>query len=688
MRLACRLMLAIVLTGAIASKPFTLLAQSFVHPGIDQSKADLEYMRNKVLQGEEPWKSAFDRLKAGTDSQFTAKPFAHVQRGPSGRPNIGGSELSRSASMAYNNAVLWYITKNKTYAQKTIEILNAWPPVLWHFDLNDAKLLAGWTGYQLCNAAEIIRYTGGGWNAAEINRFTEMLMTVYYPVMRFYAPNTNGNWDGALLHSIFAIAVFTDNRKMFNNAVNHYLHGSVNGSLFKYVYPSGQCQESRRDQGHVQLGLGEFAGAAQIAFTQGVDLFPIADNRLALGYEYTAGFLFGQPTHCYGTLSERVKEFRDYYEYVYRHYTERGVHVTWTKKALDYTRPRASRSILTATRVPIKQTKQASVTPRASSIGYIAGAGTSASVSIPHDAIIVHPGQSIQDALNTAAGTGRWVFIKAGLHRYSTTLKIPSGITIAGEGLETVLFLDSASTNREAMVNATDDLQNVTIRDLVIEGSNKLDHGRDPNNSRSYRGGYNRGGIIFRAQHEGQMKNLNFIHLTIRNCTYNGIFISGADSIQVNRCDLNENGGNAVQGFKMQHNLLFTHCRKITVKDSRMDGSPYGSGITTDQCANILISGNEIARNTYFGIQIMESRNVDVKGNLIEGNDRSGVMVEFQYKGSDNINVTNNIIHYNAGYGIEMYAAQNSHALQNKMQGNSNDTSQQKITHERMILME
>ena len=33
-------------------------AQKFVHPGIDMNPADLEYMRNQVLAGEQPWKDA------------------------------------------------------------------------------------------------------------------------------------------------------------------------------------------------------------------------------------------------------------------------------------------------------------------------------------------------------------------------------------------------------------------------------------------------------------------------------------------------------------------------------------------------------------------------------------------------------------------------------------------------------
>src|SRR6185295_439776 len=210
---------------------------------------DLAYMKDLVQKGVEPWKSAYDRLKAATDTNFAPQPFAHVMRGPYGRPNIGGNELSRSANMAYNYALVWYITHDKKYAEKAIAILNAWSPVLWDFDYNDAKLLAAWTGHVLCNAAEILRYTNAGWQQKDVASFTNMLMTVYYPLMRNYYPQANGNWDGAIIHSIMSIAIFTDNRKMFDNAIDHFLHSSVNGSLFKYVYPNGQCQETARDQG-------------------------------------------------------------------------------------------------------------------------------------------------------------------------------------------------------------------------------------------------------------------------------------------------------------------------------------------------------------------------------------------------------------------------------------------------------
>ena len=427
------------------SSTTSLSAQKFTHPGIDQTAADLEYMKKQVLAGEQPWKDAFERLKNSTNLKFEVKPFTHVVRGPYGKPNIGGDDLSKGSNMAYDCALMWYITDDKAYAQKAIEIINAWSPVIWDFDYNDAKLLAGWTGHILCNAAEILKYTDSGWQQKDIDRFNEMLMTVYYPLMRFYYPQANGNWDGAIIHSIMAIAIFTDNREMFNNAIDHFLHAPVNGSIFKYIYPSGQCQESMRDQGHVQLGLGEFAGAAKVAYTQGVDLFSIADNRIALGYEYTAQFLLGKTPHCYGKISDRAKNFRDDYEYVYRHYTSLGIDMPYTKQAADSIRSKASRSVLTAFRAPSGKEIKKQGSPLPSSIAYPAGAMEIAITKSSGNVIQVNPGQSIQEALDKAVSQNGWVLATAGLHKLPATLKIPSGVTLSGEGLSTVLFLDPSS---------------------------------------------------------------------------------------------------------------------------------------------------------------------------------------------------------------------------------------------------
>jgi hypothetical protein len=680
-------LIPLVIISAFLINPQNLPAQQFIHPGIYQTQADLEYMKKQVQAGVQPWKGAFDRLVDETDLNFEIIPHAHVLRGSYGRPNIGGDDLRKGANLAYDCALLWYITGDKEYAGKAKEIINAWSPVLWDFDYNDAKLLAGWTGHLLCNAAEILRFTGSGWEQKDIDQFTNMLMTVYYPLMRFYYPQANGNWDGAIIQSIMAIAIFTDNRKMFDNALNHFLYAPLNGSIFKYIWPNGQCQETMRDQAHVQLGLGEFAGAARIAYTQGIDLFSMAENRIALGYEFTASFLMGEKPFSYGPISDRATAIRDDYEYVYRHFTAKGVDVPFTKMAADSIRPKTTRSTLTAFRVPAGKQAVMQGTPLAYTMGYPAGAMEKPKTNFPANSFWVKPGQSLQEALDKAAGSGWWVIASAGLHTLPAPLKVPSGTTLAGEGLNTILFLDPSAGAREALVNATPDMHDVTIRDLVIEGATNPEVHSDPNSRRSYRSTAIRAGIMFMANTEGQMKNITLENITVQNCTWNGVFINASNNVKILGCDFNESGSSVVPGPRLQHNLLITRCSDVLVTGCRLVNSPHGSGIAIGHSKNVKLSNSEIARNAWYGLLITESEKISVEGNLIEGNDRSGIMAEYLNKGSVDIAIEDNIIHYNNGYALESYLTKNIKTYGNILTGNR-EPDQQKISDERFIIMQ
>jgi hypothetical protein len=193
---------------------------------------------------------------------------------------------------------------------------------------------------------------------------------------------------------------------------------------------------------------------------------------------------------------------------------------------------------------------------------------------------------------------------------------------------------------------------------------------------------------MFLAQKEGQIKDINLINLTVRNCTYNGVFINGSDNVNIICCDFNETGSNVVPGPKLVHNLLLTRCIGINVKDSRLVTSPYGSGIALAHCRDAKIDNCEVARNGYYGILVSESENVSVTGSLIEANDRSGIMFEFLFKGSENITVTNNLIQYNNGYGVESYSARKINVLNNNYAGNGNTDTQQKISEDKFIIMQ
>jgi parallel beta-helix repeat protein len=226
------------------------------------------------------------------------------------------------------------------------------------------------------------------------------------------------------------------------------------------------------------------------------------------------------------------------------------------------------------------------------------------------------------------------------------------------------------------------------ICDLVLEGAPDPDPGSDPNSRRSYRGTYNRGGFLFYGKQEGAMKNITFRNVTVRNCTFNGIFITGADQLNLICCDLNENGMSVPSGARQLHNLLLSHCSNVTISDSRMDTSPLGCGIALTNCDNVKVTNCEMARNGWYGLLISESSNIWASGNLVEANDADGIMVQYLFAGSNNITVSNNLIHYNDGYGVVSYAAKNIKSSGNKYAGNGADLkSNEKISPEKYINM-
>jgi hypothetical protein len=119
--------------------------QPIVHPGILQTRPDLEFMKAKIRAGEEPWNSAWELWLSSPAASldFEPKPFAHVIRGAYDAGDKGGLELQESADAAENHVMQWYITGNEAHARKAIDIFDAWSGTLADFSENDAMLLAG-----------------------------------------------------------------------------------------------------------------------------------------------------------------------------------------------------------------------------------------------------------------------------------------------------------------------------------------------------------------------------------------------------------------------------------------------------------------------------------------------------------------------------------------------------------------
>lgn len=344
--------LFLAVCGMILTFSNKMAAQSFVHPGILHSNADLERMRDAVAHQQEPVWSGYQCFIEDGASQYT-----YTIQGPSdtiGRnPGISGP-YDNDANAAYQNAIMWSITGDKRYAATAIKIINAWSSTLKAITGRDAVLMAGLGPFKMVNAAEIVRYTHAGWQAADIAKTEKHFKDVIYPVIRNYAPFANGNWDAAAMKTCMSIGVFCNDRQIFEDALRYYTQGWGNGCLQNYIVSEhGQIQESGRDQPHSQLGIGMLAECCAIAWNQGLDLYGYDNNLLLDGFEYVAKYNLGNDDipfkewldrtgkyHHFKISDKGRAQLRPLYEQVFAHYvTLKGLSAPYVKQVVNKIRP-------------------------------------------------------------------------------------------------------------------------------------------------------------------------------------------------------------------------------------------------------------------------------------------------------------------------------------------------------------
>ncbi len=343
----------------VAFLPLRAASVSFVHPGLLHTGADLDRMKNAVAAQTSPIYQGYVAFAADSHSSLTyTKQGAFAT---AGRTN-NTTALHNDAHAAYQQAIMWAVTGNSTYANKAIQILNSWSSTMVTVDSTDGPLVA-LDGYLFVNAAEIIRYTNAGWASADIARCEAWFRELWYPTVENFAYYANGNFEGAAIKAMMSIGVFCNDRAVFERAVRYYLDGAGNGRLTYYVVnEDGQGQESSRDQGHAMLGIGLLAEAAQIGWNQGANLFQAANNRLLKGFEYTASYNLGNTvpytlyldrsgkygaggsTNNFTDISSDGRGvYRPIFEMVWNHYLYRAnvsaTSVTYTKQFADANRP-------------------------------------------------------------------------------------------------------------------------------------------------------------------------------------------------------------------------------------------------------------------------------------------------------------------------------------------------------------
>lgn len=321
----------------------------FQHPGLLHSSTDLSRIRGGVKHRVQPLYSGFEKFRDDPHSQLSYRP-AGASEEVGRNPTIRASALEGDSNAAYQLALMGHILEDTRYFRLCATILDDWASTLKRITGADAILCAGLSPFKLVNAAELLRMSAGDWPETNIRLFAQFLRTVVLPVIYDFAPFANGNWDTATLKTMMAIAIFSDDAALFDRALVYYMYGCGDGRLEHYIYPTGQCQESGRDQQHTQLGLAHMGDCCEMAWHQGLDLYGAMDNRLLRGFEYTAQYeargevpfvtdIDQTGKYRHAVISPR-SPLRPVYEQIFNHYvTRRGIAAPWTEKAAAKIRP-------------------------------------------------------------------------------------------------------------------------------------------------------------------------------------------------------------------------------------------------------------------------------------------------------------------------------------------------------------
>ncbi|WP_329207208.1 alginate lyase family protein [Streptomyces sp. NBC_00683] len=322
--------------GAAPDRAATAAAPAaFTHPGVLVSRPQLDFVRAKVQAGAQPWKGAYDQMLASKYASLTrtAKPRAVVECGSYSNPNYGCTDEREDAIAAYTLSLAWYIGQDSRYAQKAIQIMDAWSNVITDHTNSNAPLQTGWAGSSWPRAAEIIKYTYSSWPNS--GRFGTMLRNVYLPEVT-NGSHSNGNWELSMTEAAIGIAVFLEDRAAYDKAVTKfrgrvpaYIYVTADGSLPKAApgsgldtrdeiisywqgqstFMDGLSQETCRDLTHTGYGLSAISHIAETSRIQGQDLYPEVADRLRHALGLHAKYQLGTAVPsslCGGSLKDSL----------------------------------------------------------------------------------------------------------------------------------------------------------------------------------------------------------------------------------------------------------------------------------------------------------------------------------------------------------------------------------------------
>lgn len=223
----------------------------FEHPGIWHSHEDLERIRIGVQDEKEPWHTAYGQFK--NDEYSLAN---YTMQGPKTVLSRGlvsnYSTFTMDVRAAWQNALMWYITKEQAHWDRATTILDAWGSNLTSIIGTDRSLLVALEGQLFVNAAEIMRWEGN-WTevGAKWQGGSGFSNQLYWLFARQSIIVGQANYGMASISALLSFAVYLEDASLYNYALSMYQNDICAGLYGNWDTTTGQSAEAGRDQGNV-----------------------------------------------------------------------------------------------------------------------------------------------------------------------------------------------------------------------------------------------------------------------------------------------------------------------------------------------------------------------------------------------------------------------------------------------------
>lgn len=296
------------------SRTSTQSVTSFVHPGILNTQASLDFIRNEANTSGTARNSDYtNSVISYVDSHTVPTSFPSVVVAKSSGTTPTETQIKTDAELAYAIALRWAKTGDSQWSTKAKNILNGWAYNFQSYSVdpgsnaNQPDLEAAWVAPTFAAAAEIIRYytvngQGAGWSSTDINQFNTFLNKLKNYINQ--TPAYNNNWNVSAGYAKMALGVFLNSTTVYQNGVD-----AIKAVMPSVIQSDGTMPElcGRQDCVHYQYSLTGLSYAAEIGRIQNDNgIYPFDSNRISAGYNYMRSAYNGSTGCNYCTTSSPV----------------------------------------------------------------------------------------------------------------------------------------------------------------------------------------------------------------------------------------------------------------------------------------------------------------------------------------------------------------------------------------------